>query len=147
MPQGGHNKKSPQEHKAAGTYRKDRHKEPPAAPAAPDLSPPPGLPAGLAPVWRTVLEDLAAVGTVTKIDLEMLSTVFRHKANAQRLQALLEAALDSEEPSTTDISKLQSALASATGTYLRQLGIVTTAVQRRPKPAVADDWLAATTST
>lgn len=135
--------KSIAEHVAQGTYRKDRHDvDIVPAPQAQNTSPPSPLPVSLVPAWDTVVSDLLAVGIVTKTDILLLSQAFKDLENAELIQLAYDEALrgDGEGTNTSDISKLQSARASAMSSYSKILEGIRRTVKGNPKPRETD-WL------
>ncbi len=130
------------EHKAAGTYRKDRHKvlEAPPPPAAQNYEPPSDLPKHLHETWRTIIADLRAMGTVSRTDLSILELAFGHLRNAERIQALFDEKINDAETTTSDVGKLQSALASATSAHSKLIADIARQVKLRPAPP-STDWL------
>ena len=142
MPRGS-TAKTIAQHKAQGTYRKDRHgaDDAPTPKPAEDFRAPADLPAELVPTWDTVISDLRETGTVTRTDLALLGAAFVHLKNSARIQSAYAAAFDDPEATTSDISKLQSALASATGAYAKLVDQVTRAVKLRPTKKHEGDWV------
>lgn len=105
-------RKSAAQHKAEGTYRKDRHGEPPEAAAlvpVKSVAAPAWLGKDLAPVWRTITADLCAMGALVPSDLPFLEQAFRLYSNALRLQDDLENALGGDPK---DISRISAAVVS-----------------------------------
>ena len=139
----GKTAKTIDQHKADGTYRKDRHgaEDAPAPPEADDFRAPSDLPRDLVPTWDTVIADLREIGTVTKTDLSLLGAAFVQLKNAARIQVMYAAAFDDPEATTSDISKLQSALASAHGAYAKLRDGVERAVKLRPRKKKNGDWV------
>jgi len=142
----GRTPKTIEEHKKAGTYRKDRHASRAVGEAKPakDKSPPASLPTTMHTQWADAVADLEDVGVVTKTDLAMLERAFVQLGNSMKLQAKFEESLRNDEATPSDMSKFQSATSSATASYLRLLLEVRRAVKLNPKRSTADplgEWL------
>lgn len=142
----GRTPKTAEEHKKDGTYRKDRHGARATGEAKPaqDKTPPASLPTELHGNWNDAVADLEDVGVVTKTDLAMLERAFVQLGNSMKLQAKFEESLRNDEATPSDMSKYQSATASATASYLRLLLEVRRAVKLNPKRSTTDplgEWL------
>jgi hypothetical protein len=138
VPRGGTNKKPLAEHAKAGTLRKSRHKPETPPPPANDKTAPAGMSKALTVEWRSIVSDLEAQGIVSMTDLTRLAQAFKIKANAERIQANLDEAMNDGNPS--NIAKLQSAHASAVRTADGLIVLVERAVKLRPKKEEADAW-------
>jgi hypothetical protein len=141
MPRGS-TAKTIKQHKAEGTYRKDRHgaEDAPTPPAATDFGAPTDLPAELVPTWDTVISDLREIGTVTRTDLSLLGAAFVQLKNAAKIQRAFDDVLAEDVPNPSNVSKYQSALASAHGAYAKLRDQVERAVKLRPSKK-SGDWL------
>ncbi|HRW25565.1 MAG TPA: hypothetical protein P5298_14245 [Spirochaetia bacterium] len=142
----GRTPKTVEEHKKAGTYRKDRHAARASGEAKPakDKAPPASLPADLHGHWYDAVADLEDIGIVTKTDLAMLERAFVQLGNSMKLQAKFEESLRNDEATPSDMSKFQSATSSATASYLRLVLEVRRAVKLNPKKPAGDplgEWL------
>lgn len=142
----GRTPKTAEEHKKDGTYRKDRHGASAAGAAKPakNKAPPASLPKELHDKWNDAVDDLESVGIVTKTDLSMLERAFVQLGNSMKLQDKFEASIKNNEATPSDMSKYQSATASATMSYLRLQLEVKRAVKLNPKKNAADplgEWL------
>ena len=95
----GRPRKSAAQHKAEGTYRKDRHGSEEALALVPvtAIDPPCWLPHTLDPTWRAVVGDLCAMGAVCPSDLVLLEQAFRLLKDTLRYQAQLDRLNDSVE--------------------------------------------------
>jgi len=142
----GRTPKPVEEHKKAGTYRRDRHAARDSGEAKPaqDKAPPAALPAELCVQWADAVADLEAVGIVTKTNLSMLERAFVQLGNSMKLQTKFEESLQSKEATPSDMSKFQSATSSATASYLRLMLEVQRAVKLNPKKNAKDplgEWI------
>lgn len=105
---------------------------------------PDGLSPRLAKAWARLIDDLGSLGSIMPSDADRLSNAFEHLSNGERIQDAMDDALARGE--ATNISKLQSALASATRLADGIISSVTRDVRARPAPKESDDWLSRTTT-
>ncbi len=142
----GRTPKTADEHKKAGSYRKDRHAALGVGEAKPaeDKNPPKSLPADLYDQWADAVADLENIGVVTKTDLAMLERAFVQLGNSIKLQTKFEESIKNNEATPSDMSKFQSATSSATASYLRLMLEIRRAVKLNPKKPNDDplgEWL------
>lgn len=114
-------RKSAAQHKAEGTYRKDRHSEPEglALVALKSVDAPEWI-GDLAGTWSAVTIDLCEMGALMPSDLPLLESAFRALSNSRRIQALLDVEIeggngDGYDPA--DLGKLSAAVVSQTSLY------------------------------
>jgi hypothetical protein len=107
-----------------------------------DFAPPAILSKELHPQWREVIADLQLIGAVSRTDIVMLIEAFSMLENARILQARFRGAAGDPATESLELGRLQSASASAVGSFLKLVGKVREMIAERPKPEKKDDWLA-----
>jgi len=115
-------------------------------PAADDFAPPVILSEELHPQWREVIEDLKAIGDVSRTDIVMITEAFSMLENARILQARFRDAAFDPKTESLELGRIQSASASAVGSFLKLVIKVRETIAKRPKSEKKDDWLSRTTA-
>jgi len=117
-----------------------------SAPAAEEFSPPAVLADELYPQWYEIIADLKAIGPVSRTDIVMLTEAFSMLENARILQSRFRDAAGNADTESLELGRIQSASASAVGSFLKLVNKVREMIAERPKPEKEDDWLARTTA-
>jgi len=117
-----------------------------SAPAAEEFSPPAVLADELYPQWYEIIADLKAIGPVSRTDIVMLTEAFSMLENARILQSRFRDAAGYADTESLELGRIQSASASAVGSFLKLVNKVREMIAERPKPEKEDDWLSRTTA-
>jgi len=117
-----------------------------SAPAAEEFSPPAVLADELYPQWYEIIADLKAIGPVSRTDIVMLTEAFSMLENARILQSRFRDAAGNADTESLELGRIQSASASAVGSFLKLVNKVREMIAERPKPEKEDDWLSRTTA-
>jgi len=76
----------------------------------------------------------------------MLTEAFSMLENARILQSRFRDAAGYADTESLELGRIQSASASAVGSFLKLVNKVREMIAERPKPEKEDDWLARTTA-
>jgi hypothetical protein len=127
-------------HAAKGTYRKDRHEEPPLnLPVAVEaIEPTPWVPESVRTEWAMVTRRLVSLGIIIDADLPLLESAFVLLADARYYHELIERVKKSisemEEDNTIEAAMAQAeavkALVSLNGMHVKALTLFTGIVSR-----------------